>query len=93
MCKHINTSSNINSNVSPMPSMTLSIPDELHAYIKEHNEIRWSEIARRAMWDFARKLELLDKLTENSTLTEDDVKEIDDKVKAAIFEHHRKYIK
>jgi hypothetical protein len=73
--------------------MTLSIPDELHAYIKEHNEIRWSEIARRAMWDYAKKLELLDKLTENSTLTEEDVMEIDEKVKAAIFEHYRKYIK
>lgn len=39
-----------------MPSMTLAIPQELHTLIKRHNEIRWSEIARRAMWEYARKL-------------------------------------
>ena len=55
--------------------MTLSIPEDLHQLIKEHNEVRWSEIARRAMWDYAKKLELLDKLTENSELTEVDVKD------------------
>jgi hypothetical protein len=76
-----------------MPSMTLSIPEELYQLIKEHNEIRWSEIARRAMWDYARKIELLDKLTENSKLTEEDVKELDKKLKKAIHKHHKEYAK
>ena len=76
-----------------MPSMTLSIPEELHQLIKEHNEIRWSEIARRAMWDYARKLELLNKLTENSKLTEKDVMELDRKIKKAIHKRHKEYAK
>jgi len=74
-----------------MPSMTLSIPEDLHQLIKEHNEVRWSEIARRAMWDYARKLELLDKLTENSELTEADVKELEKKLKKAVHKHHKEY--
>ena len=45
------------------------------------------------MWDYARKLELLDKLTENSKLTEEDVKELDKKLKKAIHKHHKVYAK
>lgn len=76
-----------------MASMTLSIPEDLHQLIKEHNEVRWSEIARRAMWDYARKLELLDKLTENSQLTEADVKELERKLKKAVHKYHKEYAK
>jgi hypothetical protein len=67
-----------------MPNMTLAIPKELHKLMKEHSEIRWSEIARRAMWEQARKLELLEALTEKSELTEKDVKEIGRKIKIGL---------
>jgi fructose-1,6-bisphosphatase/inositol monophosphatase family enzyme len=67
-----------------MPNMTLAIPKELHKIMKEHKEIKWSEIARRAMWEQARKLELLEALTEKSELTEKDVKEIDRKIKRTL---------
>lgn len=71
-----------------MPSMTLAIPEDLHHMIKRHNEIKWSEIARRAMWDYAHKLEMLDKLIEKSQLTEDDVMELDKKIKKGIHKRH-----
>ncbi len=64
-----------------MPNMTLSIPKELYEIVKKHNEIKWSEIARRAMWEQAKKVQLMDKLTENSELTEEDVEFLDHKVK------------
>ena len=72
--------------------MTLSIPEDLHQLIKKHNEIRWSEIARRAMWDYAKKLEILDAIASKSELTEKDVMELDKKVKKAIFEHYKEHI-
>ena len=72
--------------------MTLSIPEDLHMLIKKHNEIRWSEIARRAMWDYAKKLEILDAIASKSELTEEDIKELDKKVKKAVFEHYKEYI-
>ena len=68
-----------------MPNMTLSISKELHQIVKHHNEIKWSEIARRAMWEQARKVQLMDKLTENSEFTEEDVAFLDHKVKEKLL--------
>jgi len=76
-----------------MPSMTLSIPEDLHSLIKNHNEIKWSEIARRAMWEYARKLELLDKIAEKSELSEQDVIELDREIKKKVHAHHKEYVK
>jgi hypothetical protein len=91
MSKNINMLNNIYLIGDNMVSMTLSIPEELHELIKKHNEIRWSEIARRAMWDYANKLELLDHIAEKSKLTEKDVMELDKKIKKAVHKHYRKY--
>ena len=68
-----------------MPNMTLSIPSDLHAMVKKHNEINWSEIARRAMAIQAKKLNLMDTLVKNSEFHEIDVEELDKKVKAGLF--------
>ncbi len=43
-----------------MPTMTLSVPDDLYTVIKHHDEIKWSVIARNAMWEYARKIQLVD---------------------------------
>jgi hypothetical protein len=71
-----------------MANMTLSIPAELHKVVKAHSEIKWSEIARRAMWEQARKLVLMDQLVAGSMLKEADINEIDHKVKAEILKHY-----
>ena len=71
-----------------MPNMTLALPEDVYQIVKKHNEIRWSEIARRAIADFAKKLALLDALTANSELTEEDVMELDEKVKEGILKHY-----
>jgi len=75
-----------------MANITLAIPEELHRIVKQHSEVKWSEIARRAMWDYARRLELMDKIVAKSKLTEEDVKELDHKLKKAIFKHYRELI-
>ena len=67
-----------------MPTMTLSVPEDLYTMVKKHNEIKWSEIARRAMWDYAIKIEMLESILSKSELTEDDVSKIDKKVKKAL---------
>jgi len=72
-----------------MPAMTLAIPEDLHSIIKKHNHVKWSEIARRAMWDYAKKLELLDNLTADSELTEDDVMKMDKVIKKALSKRHK----
>lgn len=71
-----------------MPNMTMAIPDELHQVVKKHSEIKWSEIARKAMWEQAKKLELMDAITKKSKLNEKDVLEIDEKVKAGLLKRY-----
>ena len=66
-----------------MPNITLSLPSELHKFVKKHNEINWSEIARRAISTQAKKIQLMEKLVENSNFTEEDVEELDKKIKAS----------
>lgn len=61
--------------------MTLAIPDELHKKMKQMNEIRWSEIARRAIEQRINDLEVMDKIASKSKLTKKDVDEISKKIK------------
>jgi len=73
-----------------MPNITLSVPDDIYFVIKQHGEIKWSEIARRAISDYAKKLSLLDALTNESELTEEDIMELDEKVKEGIYNHYKR---
>ena len=67
-----------------MPNMTLSIPDDLHALMKDHPEINWSAVARRALREHAEKWAWLEDTLKHSKLTEEDVWEFDKKIKAGI---------
>jgi Arc/MetJ-type ribon-helix-helix transcriptional regulator len=44
-----------------MPNMTFAIPEKLHKFIKVHREVNWSEIGRRALWDYAYKIQRMEK--------------------------------
>ena len=72
-----------------MTNMTLAIPEDLHKIMRKHSEIRWSEIARQALWNNARKLELMNKLLENSKLSEEDAIAIGRKVNEGIAKRHK----
>jgi len=76
-----------------MANMTLSIPEELHKKIRKHSEIRWSEIARKAIAEYIEKLELMDESTKESKLTKEDVKEISKEIKKSIAKRHRTLLK
>ncbi|MBI5636119.1 hypothetical protein HY993_04120 [Candidatus Micrarchaeota archaeon] len=71
-----------------MVNMTLAVPAELDDIMKKHKEMKWSEVARQALWDEARKLELMDKILSKSKLTEKDAEEIGHKIKHEIAKWH-----
>ena len=71
-----------------MTNMTLAIPEDLHEIMKKHFHIKWSEIARQAIWNEARKLELMDKILSKSKLTEDDAERIGKAIKKEIAKQH-----
>jgi predicted CopG family antitoxin len=72
-----------------MPNMTLSLPEDVYKIVKNHKEVRWSEIARRAIEDYAKKITLLNTMTAQSDLTEEDIITLDAKVKSGIQQHYR----
>lgn len=63
--------------------MTLSIPEELMKKMKKMSDIRWSEIARRAIEQRINDLEVMNKIASKSKLTKKDVEEISKKIKRA----------
>ncbi|MDP4039134.1 MAG: hypothetical protein Q8P57_00960 [Candidatus Pacearchaeota archaeon] len=71
-----------------MTNMTLAIPEELHEIIRKHREIKWSEIARQALWVQAKKMEIMDKILKKSKLTEEDALEIGRKINKEIARRH-----
>lgn len=40
-----------------MPNITLSVPDEIYKKMKKYSEIKWSEVVRKAILEYLRKLE------------------------------------
>ena len=49
-----------NTYLTYMVNMTLALPDELHEIIRKHSDVKWSEVARKALWEHARKVEMMD---------------------------------
>lgn len=72
-----------------MVNVTLAVPEELRKIMKSHPEIKWSEVARQAMWEYARKLELLDTVPKKSKLSEKEVSELGKKVKRDILARYK----
>ena len=71
-----------------MANITLAIPDGLHEKLKKHSEIRWSEVIRQMLQKNIEQLELMDKITGKSKLTQEDVDEISRKIKRGIARRH-----
>jgi predicted translin family RNA/ssDNA-binding protein len=59
-----------------LANVTLAVPEELRRIMKSHPEIKWSEVARQAMWEYAKKLEMMDEVTGKTKLTEGDALEV-----------------
>ena len=72
-----------------MPNITLSIPEEIHRIMKKHREMRWSEIARRAILEEVGKLTLMEKIASKSKLTMKDIEEINQKIKKGLHSKFR----
>ena len=57
-----------------MGNITLSIPDKIHKEMKDFSEVKWSEVARKAIVDRLETLRMAEKLAKKSKLTEADIK-------------------
>ena len=64
-----------------MVNMTLSLPEGLHEKMKQFNEIKWSEVARRAIEQRIHDLEIMNRIASKSKLTQKDAFELAAKIK------------
>ena len=65
-----------------MVNMTLAIPEELHNKMKHFDDIKWSEVARKAIIDRLETLKMAERIAHKSKLTQKDVEEFSKKIKS-----------
>lgn len=76
-----------------MPNITLSIPEELKKQLDQLPELNISESVRRFLSEKAKRallLKKLDKMLENSELTEEDCLRLGNKIKQSAWEKLKK---
>jgi len=71
-----------------MTNMTFAVPEELMRVMKKHNEIKWSEVVRRALAEKADELMLMDEILSKSKLTEIDTVKIGKMINEGIAKRH-----
>jgi len=73
-----------------MPTITLSVPEELKKDMDESKEINWSEVARAAIKTKVAQLKILKAISSKSKLTEKDALELGRKINKSIHENIEK---
>ena len=65
-----------------MGNITLSVPENIHKEMKQFSEVKWSEVARKAIIEKIETLRLAESLAKKSKLTEKDIEEFSRKIKS-----------
>ena len=65
-----------------MGNITLSLPNEVRKEMKQFSEVKWSEVARKAIVERLETLRMAEELAKKSKLTESDVEEFSKKIKS-----------
>lgn len=66
-----------------MGNITLAVPEEVHKEMRHFSEVRWSEVARKAIIEKLENLHLAERLAQKSKLTKKDIEEFSSKIKAS----------
>lgn len=75
-------------NGATMPTMTLSIPEDLKKQMDVVPEMNWSEVARQAFAQKLKEWQLFQSVVKNSKLTEKDALDMGRKVKRGMAKRH-----
>ena len=65
-----------------MGNMALAIPNDVQEEMKRFSEVRWSEVARKAIVEKISTLKLAEGLANKSKLTQKDVTDFNKKIKS-----------
>lgn len=73
-----------------MSKVSVQIPDEVSKIMAQRPEVNWNKVISNTLWNYAKKIKLLDSLTFKSALTDKDVEAIDHAIKADLLKKYQK---
>ncbi len=73
-----------------MPTITLSVPEDIKKDMEDSREINWSAVAREAIKTKVAQLRILKAITAKSKLSEKDALELGRKINASLHERYKK---
>ena len=79
-----------------MPTVTLTVPDNVKSELNRFSWVNWSEVAREALVKEDKLREAYEqfrKIVSKSKLTEEDVQELSDEVNLSLARRYRKLLK
>ena len=72
-----------------MPTITLSVPEDLKQEMDKSKFMNWSEVARAAIREKISQLKILNSIAAKSKLTERDAIEIGRKIKKSMWKKYK----
>ena len=73
-----------------MANITLSVPNDVHEDMKRFSEVKWSEVARKAIIEKIDAMKAADRIAGKSKLTKRDIEEFSKMIKK---EARKRYVK
>jgi len=73
-----------------MSSITFQIPSEIKEILSKHPEIKWDRIVTDTLWNYVKKIRLMDRIASKSKLSDQDVDKLDRAIKAELWERYKR---
>jgi hypothetical protein len=73
-----------------MSNITFQIPSEIKEILSKHPEIKWDRIVADTLWNYAKKLRLMDKIASKSKLSDQDVDKLDKAIKVELWKRYKR---
>ncbi len=72
-----------------MPKVSVQIPTEISEIMAKHPEVNWDKVISDNLWNYVKKIRLLDSITSKSKLTDKDVDAIDHAIKDDLLKKYQ----
>lgn len=72
-----------------MPKVSVQIPAEVSKVMTQHPEVNWDKVISNTLWNYAKKIRLLDSITSKSKLTDKDVEALGHEIKANMIKRYQ----
>lgn len=73
-----------------MSNITFQIPSEIKEILSKHPEIKWDRIVVDTLWNYAKKLRLMDRIASKSKLSDQDVDKLDRAIKVELWKRYKR---